>query len=82
MLYEIRVEGHLEPQWEEWFAGLHVSLEATGDTLLRGPLVDQAALYGVLKRMRDLGLPLVSLHRIGPEPADQADDEPILRNVS
>ncbi|MBL8092738.1 MAG: hypothetical protein JNL73_01125 [Anaerolineales bacterium] len=80
MIYEIRVEGHLDRQWEEWFAGLRVSLEATGDTLLTGPLTDQAALYGVLKRVRDLGLPLVSLQRLGPEA--QAGDEPVLRNVS
>ena len=80
MIYEIRVEGHLDRQWEEWFAGLRVSLEATGDTLLTGPLTDQAALYGALKRVRDLGLPLVSLQRLGPEA--QAGDEPVLRNVS
>ncbi len=80
MIYEIRVEGHLDRQWEEWFAGLRVSLEATGDTLLTGPLTDQAALYGALKRVRDLGLPLVSLQRLGSEA--QAGDEPVLRNVS
>lgn len=80
MVYEIRVEGHLARQWDEWFAGMQVSLEETGDTVLRGALADQAALYGVLKRVRDLGLPLVSLQRLGPEA--QAGDEPVLRNVS
>lgn len=55
MLYQIRVEGHLARGWADWFDGLSVSLDPDGDTVLTGPLVDQAALYGVLRRVRDLG---------------------------
>lgn len=62
-VYEIRVRGHLGPAWSDWFAGLRVTLENDGDTLLAGPL-DQAALHGVLRRIRDLGVPLISVTRI------------------
>jgi hypothetical protein len=62
MFCEIRVRGHLSPQWDEWFGGLAVAQEPNGETLLSGMLSDQAALYGVLGRVRDLGLALVSLH--------------------
>lgn len=68
MIYEIRVEGYLDGPWAEWFSGLSVSHDEAGDTFLTGTLVDQAALYGVLKRVRDLGLPLVSVNRLDPEP--------------
>jgi hypothetical protein len=61
--YEIRVSGHLGPAWSDWFAGLHVTREDDGDTMLAG-LLDQAALHGVLRRVRDLGLPLISVTRI------------------
>jgi hypothetical protein len=64
MIYEIRVKGHLGHQWTNWFEGFIITLEEGGDTLLTGPLVDQAALYGLLKRVRDLGLPLVSVNRV------------------
>lgn len=60
-LYEIRLRGHLNSQWTDWFDGLAITLEANGTTLLRGPIVDQAALYGVLKRIRDIGIPLLSI---------------------
>ena len=66
MDYHIRIKGHLGPQWADWFEGLTVTLEANGDTLLTGPVVDQAALYGVLRKLRDVGLPLVSVTRIAP----------------
>ena len=61
--YEIRVAGQLPPQWMDWFDGLVINTE-NGETLLRGPLADQAALYGLLKKIRDLGLPLVSVRQI------------------
>lgn len=64
MLYEIRIEGHLDQKWTDWFEGLTVTLEADGRTLLRGPIPDQAALYGVLRRIRDLGAPLLSVERV------------------
>ena len=63
-VYQIRIEGHLDDQWADWFSGLSVSLEENGDTLLTGPVADQAALFGLLKKVRDLGLPLVSLNRV------------------
>lgn len=59
--YEIRLRGHLNHQRVDWFDGLTITLEADGTTLLRGPIRDQAALYGVLKRVRDLGVPLLSI---------------------
>jgi hypothetical protein len=62
-LYEIRLKGHLDKRWAEWFEGLTITLEADGDTLLTGPVGDQAALHGLLKKVRDLGLPLVSVRR-------------------
>ena len=57
--YQIRIKGHLDRQWKEWFEGMTITLEEDGDTLLTGPLVDQAALFGLLKKVRDLGMPLV-----------------------
>ena len=70
MIYQIRVKGHLGPQWTDWFEGLAITLEEDGDTLLTGPIVDQAALYGLLKKVRDLGIPLVSVNCVEPGPAD------------
>jgi hypothetical protein len=64
VVYEIRIAGHLPPQWSDWFAGFTVTLEPDGTTLLSGPVVDQAALYGLLKKVRDLGMPLVAVNRI------------------
>jgi hypothetical protein len=59
--YQIRIKGHLGVEWADWFEGLTVTLEDNGDTLLTGPVIDQAALHGLLKKVRDLGLPLVSV---------------------
>lgn len=61
MIYQIRIRGHLGPQWEDWFAGLSITLDANGETLLTGPVVDQAALFGLLRTVRDLGLSLLSV---------------------
>ncbi len=62
-VYEIRVQGHLDQHWSEWFAGLTISYESDGSTLLRGPLADEAALHGVLIKVRDLALPLLAVSR-------------------
>jgi len=80
-LYEIRLKGHLRSQWTDWFEGLTITLEDNGDTLLTGPVIDQAALHGLLKKVRDLGMPLVSVSPVEPGPpttfgtgqADQSD---------
>jgi hypothetical protein len=63
-LYEIRVKGHLDARWANQFEGLTITLEENGDTLLTGQVVDQAALHGLLKKIRDLGMPLVSVNRV------------------
>jgi hypothetical protein len=63
-IYQIRVKGHLGSQWKDWFGGLTVTLEDNGETLLTGPVVDQAALHGLLRKVRDLGIPLVSVVRV------------------
>jgi len=72
-LYEIRIKGHLENRWAHWFGGLTITLEDDGDTLLTGPVVDQAALHGLLKKVRDLGMPLLSVNRVKPGQADASD---------
>ena len=70
MIYEIRIKGHLGLEWTDWFGGLSITLEDNGDTLLTGPVVDQAALHGVLRKVRDLGLPLLSVTRLEHGNAD------------
>ena len=75
--YEIRVQGHLDARWADWVDGLTLTRERDGTTTLTGPLLDQAALHGLLTRIRDLGLPLVSMRRVCPdrEPAKPAKSE-------
>jgi len=70
VLYQIRIEGHLGQQWADWFEGLSITLEDNGNTLLTGLVVDQAALYGLLKKVRDLGMPLFSVNRAQSGQAD------------
>ena len=64
LVYEIRLQGQLEAGWMAWFEGLAITLDADGNTLLSGPLADQAALHGLLRKVRDLGLPLLSVNLV------------------
>ena len=66
-IYEIRLAGHLSSQWADWFEGLTITLEEDGNTLLTGPVADQAALHGLLKKVRDVGLPLLSVNSVEPD---------------
>jgi hypothetical protein len=66
--YEMRVRGVLDPHWSAWFDGLEVHSEEPGQTVIAGPVADQAALHGLLAKIHDLGLPLLSVRRIDPEP--------------
>jgi hypothetical protein len=70
MIYQIRIKGHLDRRWTDWFGGMTITLEENGYTLLTGPVVDQAALHGLLRKVRDLGMPLVSAIRVKPGQAD------------
>ena len=72
-LYEIRLKGHLDAKWADWFDGMTITRADNGETLLSGPVVDQAALHGVLRKVRDLGLPLVSVNQIDPKQANGPD---------
>jgi hypothetical protein len=74
--YEIRLKGHLDDRWADRFEGLTITREDNGETLLTGQVVDQAALYGLLRKVRDLALPLVSVIHIEPKPANGPDVEP------
>ena len=70
MIYQIRIKGHLGSHWTEWYEDMTITLEEDGTTLLTGPVVDQAALHGLLRKVRDMGLPLLSVNRIQPGEAD------------
>ena len=74
VIYQIRLKGHLGRHWADWFDGLTITLEDNGETLLTGPVVDQAALHGLLKKVRDVGMPLVSVIDVRP-------DQPGMSNV-
>jgi len=73
MVYQIRIKGHLGQQWTDWFEGLTITLEDNGEMLITGSVVDQVALFGLLKKMRDLGMPLVSVMIVEP---DQENSQP------
>ncbi len=66
--FEIRLKGNLDDRWAEWFEGLTITLEEDGDTLLTGLMVDQAVLFGLLKKVRDLGIPLLSVNLVQSQP--------------
>ncbi len=76
MIYQIRLKGHLGHQWTAWFEGLTITLEGNGNTLLTGTVTDQAELYGLLRKVRDLGIPLLSVNRVKPDQRDAPDVEP------
>ena len=71
-VYQIRIKGHLSSQWEDWFDGLTVTLEDNGDTLLTGPVVDQAEMYSLLKKVRDLGMPLLSVNCVEHDQSEES----------
>jgi hypothetical protein len=66
-IYRIRIHGQLDNQWTDWFEGMSITLDEDGNTLLTGPVIDQAALHGLLKKIRDLGLTLVSVNQVPPQ---------------
>ena len=70
MIYQIRLKGHLGRQWVDWFDGLTITLEEDGNTLLNGAVIDQSALHGILKKIRDLGMPLLLVHAVDFSPQD------------
>ena len=74
--YEIRVKGHLDNRWATWFDGLTLTHESDGTTLIHGPVADQAALHGLLQKVRDVGLPLVSVTQIEPDQPDVPTTDP------
>ena len=78
-VYQIRIQGHLGNQWTDWFEGLRITREDNGDTLITGPVVDQAALHGLIKKVRDLGMPLLSVDRVQPDRGDT--DQPDATNI-
>jgi hypothetical protein len=76
VVYQIRIEGHLGPQWTEWFGDVTITLVDNGETLLACQVVDQAALYGLLRKVRDLGLPLISVTLVKSGQAGGPDVKP------
>ena len=74
--YEIRLKGHLDPRWAAWFDGLSLIHESDGATVIRGPVADQAALHGLLQKVRDVGISLVSVNRIEPDQPEVPAVEP------
>ena len=72
-VYQIRIKGHLSQQWMSWFEGLTITREQDGNTLLAGAVIDQAALHGILKKVRDLGMPLLSVNPVPPDGTETPD---------
>ena len=75
--YEIRLKGHLDSRWTAWFDGLNLTNESDGTTTIHGPVVDQAALHGLLQKVRDLGLPLVSVTQVESDQPNAPTIEPL-----
>lgn len=75
-IYQVRLKGHLGQEWTDWFGGLNIRLERNGETLITGPALDQAALHGLLKKVRDLGLTLVSVNSVEPNQTDTLEAKP------
>jgi len=73
LIYQIRIKGQLGREWTDWFGGLTITPQDNGETLLTGPVIDQPALYGLLKKVRNLGLPLLSVNPIEPGPAETSE---------
>ena len=71
--YEIRLKGHLESRWAAWFDGLSLTQESDGTTVIRGSVIDQAALHGLLSKVRDLGLPLIAVTQVDPKQMKERD---------
>ena len=71
--YQIKIEGHLDGRWQDWFGGLTVTKTTDGHTILSGPVRDQAALHGLLKKVRNLGMPLLSVNRVESDDKDASD---------
>jgi hypothetical protein len=80
-VYQIRIQGHLSQRWTDWFAGLTITLEEDGKTLLSGPVVDQSALHGILKKIRNLGMPLLSVHSVDLDHATTTDSDLVKGDV-
>ncbi|WP_236030926.1 hypothetical protein [Ktedonospora formicarum] len=76
MIYQIRIKCHLDRKWADWFSGLNITSLENGETLLTGPVLDQAMLHSLLRKVRDVGLPLVSVICIQPKQANEPDVKP------
>lgn len=81
VFYQIRIQGHLGQHWATWFDGLTLILEEDGNTLLSGSVADQSALHGILKKIRDLGMPLLSVNFVDPDPATKKDIDRVKGDV-
>jgi hypothetical protein len=73
LIYQVRLKGHLGKEWGDWFGNLTITLDENGETILSGPALDQAALYGLLKKIRDLGITLISVNPIETDQADSSE---------